>query len=104
MTMIKSIKLIRNLLININKTNIFFSMDFIFILALKFHVILLSTSFFPMEEQFLWQKMVPTLLTLLLTEKISFSKKLKNTFNLNGFMIRSTSKNFSTSNNIGLER
>lgn len=41
---------------------------------------------------------------LLLTERISFNKKQKNTSNLNGFMTQSTSKSFSTLKNIGSER
>jgi len=59
----KSIKLINNSLININKMNIFCSTDSISILALKSLVTLLNTSFFPMEAQSLWLKTVQILLT-----------------------------------------
>lgn len=104
MMMTKSIKLIKNSLTNINKMNIFCSTDSISISALKFLVTPLNTLFFPMEVQFLWLKIMQISLTLLLTERILFNKKQKNTSNLNGFMTQSTSKSFSTLKNIGSER
>lgn len=63
MTTTKSIKLINNSLININKMNIFCSTDSISISALKSLVTLLNTSFFPMEAQSLWLKTMQILLT-----------------------------------------
>lgn len=102
--MMRNINLTSNLLISTNKMNIFFSMDFISIWALKSHDIRLNISFFPMEELFHWLKIMPISLTSLLTERTSSKKRPRSTFNHNGCMIQLTLRNFWTLSNTGSEK
>lgn len=104
MMMMKDIKSTNNSLISINKMNTCCSMVFISTLVLKSQGIHSNTLSYPMVVLFHWQKMMPMLLTLSLTDKISINKKQKNTFNLNGSMIRSTLENYSTLKTTGSEK
>ena len=103
-TMMKNIKSMKNLLINMNKTNTYSSTAFTSSLVLKSPDTPSNTLFWQTEEQFHWLKTMPILLTLSLTDKTSFSKRPRSMFNLNGFMTPSISSISLTLKTIGSER